>query len=73
AFHHSWMKARASGLDLPLSAFSLAEELAKQGRFAMPVDDPRSILSTLGYAYHFDASLYARHLRGIAEAAGVTR
>jgi tryptophan halogenase len=73
AFHHRWMKARASGLDLPLSAFSLAEELAKQGRFAMPVDDPRSILSTLGYAYHFDASLYARHLRGIAEAAGVTR
>ncbi|NYT41968.1 tryptophan 7-halogenase [Sphingomonas sp. R-74633] len=73
AFHHRWAKARAEGLDLPLSAFSLAAELAGQGRFAMPTGDARSILSTLGYAYHFDASLYARHLRGIAEAAGVTR
>jgi len=73
AFHHRWIKARGEGLDLPLSAFSLAEELAKQGRFAMPTGDSRSILSTLGYAYHFDASLYARHLRGLAEAAGVTR
>ncbi|MEP9359608.1 tryptophan halogenase family protein [Sphingomonas sp. KR3-1] len=73
AFHHRWMKARAEGLDLPLSAFSLADELAQQGRFATPAGDARSILSTLGYAYHFDASLYARHLRGIAEAGGVTR
>jgi tryptophan 7-halogenase len=73
AFHHRWAKARAEGLDLPLSAFSLATELAGQGRFAKPQGDARSILSTLGYAYHFDASLYARHLRGIAEVAGVTR
>jgi tryptophan halogenase len=73
AFHHRWAKARAEGLDLPLSAFSLAEQLAGQGRFAKPAGDARSILSTLGYAYHFDASLYARHLRGIAEKAGVTR
>ncbi|MDH4743654.1 tryptophan 7-halogenase [Sphingomonas sp. CBMAI 2297] len=73
AFHHRWMKARAEGVDLPLSAFSLATELARQGRFAMPTGDARSILSTLGYAYHFDASLYAKHLRGLAEAAGVTR
>ncbi len=73
AFHHRWKKARAEGLDLPLSAFSLATELARQSRFAKPSGDARSILSTLGYAYHFDASLYAKHLRGLAEKAGVTR
>jgi tryptophan halogenase len=73
AFHHRWIKAQAEGLDLPLPAFSLAEQLAAQGRFARPAGDARSILSTLGYAYHFDASLYGQHLRGIAEANGVTR
>ena len=73
AFHHRWLKARAAGVDLPLSAFSLAGRLAAEGRFARPSGEARSILSTLGYAYHFDASLYARHLRGIAERAGVTR
>jgi tryptophan halogenase len=73
AFHHRWLKARAEGLDLRLSALSLAGQLAAQNRFARPLADPRSILSTLGYAYHFDASLYAQHLRGIAETAGVVR
>ena len=73
AFHQRWLKALAGGGDVPLSALSLAGELASQNRFARPSGDDRSILSTLGYAYHFDASLYARHLRGIAEAAGVTR
>jgi tryptophan halogenase len=72
-FHQHWLKARADGFDRPLSAFSLATQLAAANRFAKPVDDPRSILSTLGYAYHFDASLYAQHLRGLAEAGGVTR
>jgi tryptophan 7-halogenase len=73
SFHHRWLKAQAEGLDLPLSAFSLATAIAHDNRFARPSGDVRSILSTLGYAYHFDASLYARHLRGLAEANGVTR
>lgn len=73
AFHHRWLKARADGHDLPLSALSLAAALAMQNRFAKPVADARSILSTLGYAFHFDAGLYARHLRTLAESAGVTR
>jgi tryptophan halogenase len=73
AFHHRWLKAQAEGTVQPLSAFSLAERLAEENRFAKPVSDPRSILSTLGYAYHFDAGLYARHLRSIAENAGVIR
>jgi tryptophan halogenase len=73
AFHHRWLKAQADGVNLPLSALSLAERLAGENRFAKPTSDPRSILSTLGYAYHFDAGLYARYLRRIAESAGVVR
>ena len=72
-FHQHWLKARSDRFDRPLSAFSLATQLAAANRFAKPVDDPRSVLSTLGYAYHFDATLYAQHLRRLAEAAGVTR
>ena len=72
-FHHRWLKARSDGLDLPLSALSLATRLAAEGRFAKPQGDARSILSTLGYAYHFDAALYARHLRQSSEAQGVRR
>ena len=72
-FHHRWLKARADGLALPLSAFSLAAGLARENRFAKPSGGAQSVLSTLGYAYHFDASLYARHLRGIAERDGVVR
>ena len=73
AFHHRWLKAQREGSPRPLTDFSLATQLAAQNRFAKPVSDPGSILSTLGYAYHFDASLYARHLRGLCEAAGVRR
>ncbi|WP_268796204.1 tryptophan halogenase family protein [Sphingomonas sp. Leaf412] len=73
AFHHRWLKARADGLDLPLSDLSLATRLAAENRFAKPQGEARSILSTLGYAYHFDAGLYARHLRTRAEERGVTR
>ncbi len=73
AFHHRWLKAKADGLKQDLPAFSLATQLAAANRFSRPSTDPRSILSTLGYAYHFDAGLYARHLRGLAEAMGVVR
>ena len=72
-FHQRWLRARSDGSDRPLSVYSLATQLAEAGRFAKPVGDVRSILSTLGYAYHFDAGLYARHLRTLAEARGVTR
>ena len=73
SFQHRWLKANAEGLSRPLADYSLATRLAAENRFAKPVGDPRSILSTLGYAFHFDAGLYARHLRALSEAAGVER
>jgi tryptophan halogenase len=72
-FLHRLLRARQDGGHLRTEDYSLAAQAARAGRFAPPVADRRSLLSTLGYAYHFDASLYARHLRKLAEAAGVLR
>lgn len=73
AFHHRWLRARREGYRRPLADFSLATRLAAQNRFAKPAGGSQSILSTLGYAFHFDAALYAAHLRRRAEAGGVKR
>ncbi len=73
-FHHFWLKGRALGDATPLDAYSLAIVAGVQGRFAHPrPDQPGSPLSKLGYAFQFDAGLYARFLRRLAEANGVRR
>ncbi|WP_242098036.1 tryptophan halogenase family protein [Sphingomonas sp. CROZ-RG-20F-R02-07] len=72
-FLHRLIRGRLDGLDIATEDVSLTARAARTARFAKPVADPRSLLSTLGYAYHFDAGLYARYLRRHAEARGVTR
>jgi tryptophan halogenase len=72
-FLHRLIRGRLDGDTTPSEAYSLTAQTARAARFTHPVGDRRSLLSTLGYAYHFDASLYARYLRGLAEKAGVTR
>lgn len=68
-----FLQARAAGDTTPLQEYSLAWLASKANRFAMPDRDPRTALSTLDYAYHFDAVEYGRYLRRIAESRGVTR
>lgn len=73
-FHHYWARLRALGAPVrPIEAYSFACAMARANRFALPSADPASIASTFGYAYHFDATMFAPYLRAIAEAAGVRR
>jgi len=72
-FLHRMIRAQLGGMAWNPEDYSLTSQAARAGRFARPTGDPRSLLSTAGYAFHFDAGLYARYLRRRAEAGGVTR
>jgi tryptophan halogenase len=73
SFQHRWIRAQLEGQVDNFEDYSLNTVAALAGKFEFPATDPRSLLSTLGYAYHFDASLYAKHLRAGAERRGVKR
>ncbi len=56
-----------------ISRWSMSAVAASLGRFARPAPDAPLPLSQLAYAFHFDAGLYAKFLRGLAERQGVRR
>jgi tryptophan 7-halogenase len=74
-FHQYWIKLHLQGKARELDAYSLNTAAAPVGKFLSGATDvpANSPLAQVAYAYHFDAGLYARYLRRLAEARGVRR
>lgn len=72
-FHQHWLRAAQAGAEFDVGDFSYAIVASRLNRFDFPSADPDKIEHTYSYAYHFDASLYARLLRRLSEARGVHR
>jgi tryptophan halogenase len=75
-FHHYWLAGRLKGDDHSLWDYCLNAQAAFAGRFDRTLrgpGGPRSAGEPLTYAFQFDATLYARHLRAHAERLGVVR
>ncbi|HWU49061.1 MAG TPA: tryptophan halogenase family protein [Asticcacaulis sp.] len=62
---------QSGGGPVEIGRYNVATEAALQGRFGRLKRDAGK--PQLNYAYQFDAALYARFLRGYAEARGVSR
>jgi len=73
SFHAYWLKLHGMGKAADLGDYSIELSAARQSRFMRPIDKRNSPLSSIAYAFHFDAGLYARFLRGFAEQHGVKR
>jgi len=72
-FQAYWLKMFLAGKAAPLEEYSIQAVAATQGRFTRPVHAPNTPLNKITYALHFDASSFARYLRGFAEKRGVQR
>ena len=73
AFSTYWLKAHRQGKAARLEEYSLEACAAYTGKFMRPVPAAHSPMERITYALHFDASLFARYLRGVAESEGVMR
>ena len=71
--HQYWLQAHRQRKASRLDDYCMAWVLAANNRFMPPAADPRNVLSTFDYAYHFDASLYAAFLREYSQRRGVVR
>ncbi len=72
-FHHYWLQARSRGDRSDLGEYSLSATAALRNAFMREDPLPNTPIGAASYAYHFDASLYAAHLRAHAEKYGVKR
>ncbi|NWP47734.1 tryptophan 7-halogenase, partial [Escherichia coli] len=68
-----WLRGMAEGVARPLGAYSLNNAAALANRMQRGPARTAKLLPEMPYAFHFDAGLYARFLRGLAVSGGVTR
>ncbi|MBA4175896.1 MAG: tryptophan halogenase [Leptothrix sp. (in: Bacteria)] len=73
-FDQYWRKLHAAGKVPGLEHYSITRMASKANKF-MPArtDAGNSPLNQIAHAYHFDAGLYAKYLRQLAERSGVQR
>lgn len=73
-FHHYWLRAKRRADSAPsLWNYSLHHRAAYAHKFAPVQRVGKTQMGGLSYAYHFDAGLYANHLRNFAERLCVAR
>jgi tryptophan halogenase len=72
SFEQVWQKMRQHGHTHDLASYSITQMAAYAGKIMRP-DTTHPLLANLGYAFHFDAGLYAQYLRRYSEQRGVKR
>ncbi|MDQ2075962.1 tryptophan halogenase family protein [Marinimicrobium sp. ABcell2] len=67
-FHHFWLRAKELGFGDEFGDYCYELRAAQENRFATAPDS-----SAISFAYHLDATRYARYLRTLCEKEGVVR
>ncbi|MCG2586762.1 tryptophan halogenase family protein [Massilia sp. TS11] len=74
SFYQYWLRQFLAGTAPDLAEFSINTVAPRHNKFMRGAADmPNSPLADIAYAFHFDASLYARFLRSFSDARGVER
>lgn len=74
SFHAFFLKRHGADYGVAThEQYSLQSVAGRQAKFMRPINAGNSPLSKIAYAFHFDASLYAKFLRDYAEKRGVSR
>jgi tryptophan halogenase len=73
-FHQMWLRLRTGATDVgDIGEYNVSAVAATLNRFAKPAPGTRGLGSSMRFAYHIDAQLYARYLRAYSERRGVRR
>jgi tryptophan halogenase len=73
-FHQMWLRLKKAAADVgDIGEYNVSAVAATLNRFGKPAHGTRGVGSTMRFAYHIDAQLYARYLRAYSESRGVQR